>query len=106
MHVLDRTETQPLEIVSVDGAKVDAIVCWRSEPRLAPNDYLVPLKLGIRLYIKTDTGNSEKDRTVSVEMADGSFRARLVSGPAWDSAEQDEVIEAITRFNKRAHSAP
>jgi hypothetical protein len=101
MHVLDRIESQPLVVAPMAGVKISGIMCWRSEARLAPNDYLVPSTAGVPLYIKTDTGKQETDRTIALEKSGGSFRVRLLSGPDWTPAEEEEMKQAMTRFNKR-----
>ena len=101
MHVLDRTEAAPLVLKSIPDVKISAIVCWRSEARLAPNDYLVPHSTGLPLYIKTDTGNEATDRTIALEIVSGSLRVHLVRGPAWSPAEGDEMKQALAVYNKR-----
>ena len=106
LHVLDRTEANPPVIASTADVKISGVMCWRSEARLAPNDLLVPNASGISLYIKTDTGNQATDRTIALEKVNGSFRVRLLSGPDWTPAEEAEMIEAMTLFNKRVAVAP
>jgi hypothetical protein len=106
MHVLDQTEDDPLVLTSTADVKISSVMCWRSEARLAPNDYLVPHKTGFPFYIKTDTGNEATDRTIVLEKVSGSFRVRLLSGPAWSPAEEDEMVQALTLFNKRVAGAP
>ncbi len=101
LHALDRNESRPLALASTPDTRNIGVVCWRSEARLAPNDYLVPAKAGVSLYIKTDTGNEATDRTIALEKVNGSYRVRLLHGPAWTSAEQQEMIDAMTNFNKR-----
>ena len=101
LHVLDRTEANPPAIASTADVKISGVMCWRSEARLAPNDLLVPNTTGLSLFIKTDTGNQATDRTIALEKMNGSFRVRLLSGPDWTPAEEDEMKEAMTRFNKR-----
>jgi hypothetical protein len=106
MHVLDKTEADPLVLTSTTDVKISSVMCWRSEARLAPNDYLVPHKTGFPFYIKTDTGNEATDRAIVLEKIGGSFRVRLLSGPAWSPAEEDEMVRALTLFNKRVAGSP
>jgi hypothetical protein len=101
MHVLGRVETDPLVIHSTDEVKIKGVMCWRSEAKLAPNDYLVPHKTGVPLYIKTDTGNDATDRTIALEEVNAGIRVRLLSGPKWKPAEEAEMLKAMALFNKR-----
>ena len=100
MHVLDRTVDDPLVLKSTPDVKISGVVCWRSEARLAPNDYPVPHTTGFSLYVKTDTGNEATDRTIALEKVSGSFGVRLLSGPAWSPAEENEMKQALTAYNK------
>jgi hypothetical protein len=102
MHVLGRVESNPLVLHSSDDVKIKGVMCWRSEARLAANDYLVPHSTGVPLYIKTDTGNEAADRTIALEKVSGSFRVRLLSGPKWTPEEEKEVLQAIQLFISRA----
>jgi hypothetical protein len=102
MHVLGRVETDPLVIHSTEDVKIKGVMCWRSEAKLAPNDYLVPHKTGVPFYIKTDTGNEAADRTIALEKVSGSFRVRLLSGPDWTPDEEKEMQQAIQLYIKRA----
>jgi len=102
LHVLDKTPENPLVLTPAPDVKISGIMCWRSEARLAPNDYLVPLKNGFSFYVKTDTGDESKDRTIALEKASGSFRVRLLSGPDWSASEEDEVQKAIQLYIERA----
>jgi hypothetical protein len=105
MHVLDRTVGDPLVLTSTVEVKISAVVCWRSQARLAPNDYLVPHQTGVSLYIKTDTGKEAIDRTIALEKVSGSFRVRLLEGPAWSPAEEAEMERAIQLFVEQAAKA-
>ena len=53
LEILNRHADEPLIITGVDGVTINAVVCWRSEARLAENDYLVT-DAGFPLYVKTD----------------------------------------------------
>jgi hypothetical protein len=81
------------------GAKVIAVMCWRSAARLATEDWVVPQQ-GYRLYIKTDVGDETLDRTISLEKVSDGFRVRLLAGPAWTKAEEEEMAEAIRLYTK------
>jgi hypothetical protein len=87
---------------SSDDVKIKGVMCWRSEARLAANDYLVPHSTGVPLYIKTDTGDEAADRTIALEKVRGSFRVRLLSGPKWTPEEEKEVLQAVQLFITRA----
>jgi len=104
MHVLGRDESNPLKLNAHDGVKLLAVMCWRSEARLSRTDYLVIDKIGVPLYIRTDTGDSAKDRAISLERSGGSYRVRLLSGPELSEAEKEEMISAMTLFNKKTSS--
>jgi hypothetical protein len=106
LHALDRTEARPLAVPSTPDVKISGVMCWRSEARLAPNDYLVGTTTGLSLYIKTDTGDQATDRTIALEYINGGFRVRLLSGPDWTPSEEEEMKEAMAQFNKRARAAP
>jgi len=105
MHVLDRTEKNPFVVDSTPDVLISGVMCWRSEARLAPNDYLVGHKTGHHLYIKTDTGNEATDRTIALERVSGSFRVRLLSGPEWTKAEEEEMKTAIKLYIERTASS-
>jgi hypothetical protein len=102
LHVLDKSESNPLVLTSTEDNKVLAIICWRSEAQLAPNDYLVPGRARVTLFIRTDTGNEATDRAIALEKSGGSYRVRMLSGPEWSKAEEREMIQAMTSFNKRS----
>lgn len=101
MHVLGRVASDPLKIHSTGEVTINGIMCWRSEAKLAPNDYLVPHSTGVPLFIKTDTGNESADRTIALEKINGSFRMRLLSGPELTPAEQKEMVVALNLYSKR-----
>jgi hypothetical protein len=103
MHVIDRTPQEPLVLEATQGVQIDAIICWRSRASLAPNDYLVPLRSGYRLVIKTDLHDDKANRTISLEMAGGSLRVRLLAGPVWTRADEEEMKAAIELFNSQVH---
>ena len=100
VHALGHTQESPLKLGTNADVKIMGLVCWRSEARLAPGDYLVPDKVGVPLFIKTDTGDEKKDRTITLEKAGGSPRVRLLAGPEWSKAEEEEVKKAIAEFMK------
>jgi hypothetical protein len=89
-----------LTLFGVDGVTVNAVVCWRSEARLAEEDYLVP-EAGFALYVKTDYTNEAANRTLVLELADTSFRARLLSGPALSDAEKQEIQRLLSLYNTK-----
>ncbi len=105
LKVLDRRPENPLVISADDGITINAIVCWRSEARFADNDYLVS-EAGFPLYVKADFEDEAKNRTVSLERINGSFRIRMLSGPKWSKAEEDEMGQFISLFEAkfREHS--
>jgi hypothetical protein len=98
MHVIDRTPQAPLVLTTTHDVQIDAIICWRSKALLAPNDYLVPLRSGYRLIIKTDLHDDKANRTISLERTEGSFRVRLLAGPTWTKADEEEMKAAIELF--------
>ena len=100
LSILNRRPDEPLVLVGVDGVTINGIVCWRSEARLAENDY-VPLEAGFSLYIKTDRENDADSRTLVLEMAGGSFRARLLSGPALTDAEKMDIQRFLSAYEAR-----
>lgn len=102
MHVLDRTAARPLRVLSLPGAKVHGIVCWRSDAALAPNDYLVAMSTGLPLYIKADTESQVASRTIVLERNNALFTARLLTGSPWTQAEEREIGDALKEFNRRA----
>jgi hypothetical protein len=105
LHVLGRVESDPLVIQSTPDVKISGVMCWRSEAKLAANDYLVPHVTGIPLYIKTDTGTESADRTIALEKVNGSFRVRLLSGPHLTPDERSEMVQAMTLYNERVGGA-
>jgi hypothetical protein len=100
VHVLGHTAADPLVLASTPEVSIKGLGCWRSEARLAPDDYLVPDRIGVPLFIKTDTGDATKDRAITLEKAGGSYRVRLLAGPAWSKAEEAEMIKALGVFNQ------
>ncbi len=98
MYVLDRTEEEPLQLFSTEDVTLNAVICWRSAPRFAPNDYLIPELLGIPLYIKTDFQDEDANRTMILEKRGGRFRVRLLAGPEWSESEGEQVIQTLQHF--------
>ena len=99
VHALGHTEASPLKLATNADVKLMGLVCWRSEARLAPEDYLVPDKVGVPLFIKTDTGDERKDRTITLEKVGGYPRVRLLAGPEWTEAEKTEIKAAIAVYS-------
>jgi hypothetical protein len=109
LEVLSLRPDRPLAVVAPDGVKVNAVVCWRSEARFAENDYLVA-EAGFPFYVKTELEDETKDRTALLERVNGGFRIRLLSGPGWSKAEEDEMKQFIalysTKFRERSDRPP
>jgi hypothetical protein len=109
LEVLSLRPDRPLAVVAPDGVKVNAVVCWRSEARFAENDYLVA-EAGFPFYVKTELEDETKDRTALLERVNGGFRIRLLSGPGWSKAEEDEMKQFIalysTKFRERSDKPP
>ncbi len=98
MYVLERTEEDPLRLFSTDDVTLNAVICWRSAPHFAPNDYLIPDLLDIPLYIKTDFEDEDANRTMVLEKVGGRFRARLLAGPEWSESEGESIVQALQHF--------
>ncbi len=104
MYVLEGTEEDPLRLFSTDGVTLNAVICWRSAPRFAPNDYLIPELLDIPLYIKTDFEDEEANRTMILEKSGGLFRVRLLAGPEWSESEGERIIQVLQHFELQIRS--
>ena len=92
---------QPQFVVeAVDGASVDAVICWRSEAEFTEDDYRV-VAAGLPLYIKTATDNPKDSRTVVLERTTVGHRVRLVSGPSLGNSERERLKALIGEFNRR-----
>jgi len=88
-----------------DGLTINAVVCWRSEARLAENDYLVA-QAGFPFYVKTDLEDGSTNRTLVLERVNGSFRARLLSGPALSDAERQEIQRLLALYDTKYQDRP
>ena len=101
LHALGVTADKPLRVIQSSEMKIKGVVCWRSEARLVATDYLVPRQTGLPLYIKTDTEDEARNRTIVLELAGGSYRVRQLSGPEWSAVEEEEMIKLMTSYNQR-----
>jgi hypothetical protein len=105
LEILNRRAGEPLILTGVDGVTVNAVVCWRSEARLAENDYLVT-DAGFPLYVKTDGQDESASRTLVLERSNGSFRARLLSGPSLTDAEKVEIQHFLALYDTKHQETP
>lgn len=105
LSVLDLDPSQPFPVFATDDVKLNGVMCWRSEARFSKNDYVVAAA-GLALYIKTDYEDESLNRSAVLENAGGSFRIRLLSGPAWTAAEKKEMIPLIRFFNSTLKEKP
>jgi len=97
LSVLSLRPDHPLVMSAVDGVKINAIMCWRSQARFAENDYLVT-DAGFPLYIKTDFADESQNRTLALERINDSFRIRLLDGPELSAAEKDEAQQFLALY--------
>ncbi len=104
MYVLDGTEEEPLRLFSTDDVTLNAVICWRSASRFAPNDYLIPELLDIPLYIKTDFEDENANRTMILEKVGSRFRVRLLAGPEWSESEGERIIQVLQHFELQIRS--
>jgi hypothetical protein len=98
LSVLSLRPNHPLPVRAVDGATISGIVCWRSDVRLAENDYLV-LKAGVPLFIKETFDDEDLNRTLELVREGNAFRAKVVSGPALSADEERDTQKMIARYN-------
>jgi hypothetical protein len=59
------------------------------------------LEAGFPLYVKTDFEDEAANRTLSLELLDGSFRVRLLSGPALSDSENQEIQRLLSLYNTK-----
>jgi hypothetical protein len=100
LTILDRSSGAPFTLVGADGVKINAVVCWRSEARLAESDYTVP-EAGFAFYVKTDYADDAMNRTLALELIGSSFRVRLLSGPAFSDAEKLEIQRLLSLYETK-----
>jgi hypothetical protein len=105
LEILNRHADEPLIITAVDGVTINAVVCWRSEARLAEHDYLVT-DAGFPLYVKTDRQDESANRTLVLERSGGSFRVRLLSGPSLTDAEKVEIQHLLALYDTKHQETP
>jgi len=96
--VLSLHPDRPLPVTAADGATISGIVCWRSDMRLAENDYLV-LKAGFPLFIKETFDDEYLNRTLALVREGSAFRAKVVSGPELSADEERDNRQMIARYN-------
>jgi hypothetical protein len=99
--VLSLRPNHPLPIKAAQGVTISAIVCWRSDVRLAENDYLV-VEAGFPLFIKETFDDESLDRTLVLERVGGQFRARLLSGQPFSADETHDVEKMTAQYNAKA----
>jgi hypothetical protein len=97
LSILQWDPAQPLRVRGVT-LKIKGILCWRSDARFAPNDYVVALA-GLPLYVKTDFADAKRNRTLVLEGTRPSFRIRLLSGPELSDIEREEMRQLIKHYN-------
>jgi uncharacterized protein YegJ (DUF2314 family) len=100
LSVLSLRPDHPLGMHAADGVTIRGIACWRSEARLAENDYLVSDE-GLPLYIKTEFEDESRNRTLILERTNGGFRARLLNGPELSADEKSEVEKFLALYEAR-----
>lgn len=105
LSVLNLDPNEPFPVFATDGVKLNGVMCWRSEARFSRNDYVVAAA-GLSLYVKTDYEDESLNRSVVLENASGSFRIRLLSGPAWTAAEKEEMSQLVRFFNSTLKEKP
>lgn len=98
MYVLGRSEDNPLVLMSTDDVKINGVVCWRSEAKFSATDYLIPERLEVPFYVKTESGDEATDRTVVLEKIGTSYRVRVLSGPLFTDSEKEAVIGLLQYF--------
>jgi hypothetical protein len=105
LSILRWNPAQPLRVRGVT-LEIKGILCWRSDARFAPNDYVVALA-GLPLYVKTDFADATRNRTLVLEGTKAGFRVRLLSGPELSGAERDEMHRLIKHYNaaRQRHEA-
>jgi hypothetical protein len=105
LNILEWNPAQPLQVRGLP-LEIKGILCWRSDARFAPNDYVVALA-GLPLYIKTDFMDAKRNRTLVLEFTRAGFRIRLLSGPELSRAEHDEMRKLIKHYNaaRQQHEA-
>ncbi len=91
---------KPLKFEAEPGIKLIAIACERSEARFVITDAIVP-QSGLPLYVSSNANDGEHAaRTVSLDLANGSFRIRLVEGKPWSSDEKAQIIKLLEELNR------
>lgn len=100
LSVLELRPEAPLSFELEEGVKVNAIVCWRSEAKLADHDDMVT-DAGFAFFVKTELEDASRDRTLVLERAGGSYRVRLASGPEWTDAERAEINDVLRLYEAR-----
>jgi hypothetical protein len=100
LSILNWRPEQHFKIVPPEGMTIHGVVCWRSEARLAKNDF-VPVEAGFPFYVKTETGDEKLDRTLVLELTGGSYRARLASGPDPSEEEKSELRVLVAEYQAR-----
>ena len=98
--VLGMRPDHPLTVKTAEGVKVSGIVCWRSDVRLAENDYLVA-EAGFPLFIKETFDDQFLDRTLVLERVGDRFNARLLSGQPLSADETRDVEKMTAQYNVR-----
>lgn len=100
LSVMSLRPDNPLVMKAADGIAISGIVCWRSEARLAENDYLV-LDAGFPLYLKTDFEDESRNRTLALERNGSAFRARLLDGPELTVQERGDIQNMIALYDAK-----
>jgi hypothetical protein len=100
LSVMSLRPDNPLVMKAADGIAISGIVCWRSEARLVENDYLV-LDAGFPLYIKAEFDDESRNRTLALERSGGTFRVRLLDGPALTGQEQGDFQNMIALYDAK-----
>ena len=99
--VLSLRPNRSLPIKAAQGVTISGIVCWRSDVRLAEDDYLV-VEAGFPLFIKETFDDQSLDRTLVLERVGGKFNARLLSGQAFSADETRDVERMTAQYDGKA----
>ena len=99
LSVLYPPEDQPTFVVEQDdGARLDAVICWRSRGEFADADARV-LDAGFLFSVKS--GEAENEQTLVLERTEVGHRVRVVAGPTPIDEQADALRTQIGRFNRR-----
>lgn len=105
LRVLEQTARPGAFELPYDApADVQSVMCDRSTPVPAPNDYKV-VEAGFPLYIGTLSGPAPTRRMVVLERPGADFRLRVLQGDL-TTAERAAVDARLGEFRKARNAAP